>query len=133
MTDNQKDQKAQKPVKEPRSIATIPNTIPFRGGGQGRPSLPPAPDADDEAITAAERALGTTDPRKREVVVSPTTPRRSRRKKEQPATESMLVKGPKPVIDAFNKYKDDEGFRSSWAALEQLLLNSGVNMPDFDA
>lgn len=129
MTENKKDQKAQKPVKEPRSIATIPSRV----AGQGRPSLPPAPDVDDEAVSAAEKALGTTDPRKREIPNVVPTQRRSRRKKEQPTTESMLVKGPKPVIDAFNKYKDDEGFRSSWAALEQLLLNSGVSIPEFDA
>lgn len=125
---SEKQQKGSRPSREPRAIATIPAI----GAGREKPKLPPAPEVDEEALSAVEQALGTTDPLKREAVVVSQTTRRNRRKKEQPITESMLVKGPKPVIDAFNKYKDDEGYRSSWAALEQLLLNSGVSLPEFD-
>lgn len=130
MTTQKPEPKAQKAAKEKKTLATIS----YFEREKDKRILPSAPDANEERILAAEKEIASPD-HKDSVVRKPTgvPPRGGRRKKKQPATESMLVKGPKPVIDAFNKYKDEEGFRSSWAALEQLLLNSGVNMPDFDA
>lgn len=118
------------PKKAPPEVAVLPTA--YVGTGGGRPKLPPAPEVDEAKIGEAENAMGTTDPRNRVPPFKQAAPRRSRRKKEPPKTESMLVKGPAPVIDAFNKYKEDQGFKSSWAALEELLLNSGVSVPEFD-
>lgn len=104
------------------------------------PPLPRSPEVDEGALARAEQELNVTP--KAAPASSPepaaaegqgtAAPTRRRRAKKKPDPDGVIIKGPKPVIDAFRRFKDEEEFRSFWEALEDLLVARGVKVEDFD-
>lgn len=105
---------------------------------RSRSELPRAPEVDEEALARAEAVIepgaATASPPTRVDPVSSAAPgpRRRRRLSGKPEADVIFIKGPKPVIDAFNAFKEREQFRGSWQALEHLLISYGIEIEDFD-
>lgn len=103
-------------------------------GSRTRAELPRSPDADDERVRAAEKAGNVTDPRYANIPEESAEPPtgRSRRRRKKVEIDTVYIRGPKPVIDALARYKEEQNFRNNWGALEDLLLQAGIQIEDFD-
>ena len=100
-------------------------------GGKRRQPLPTSPDVDEEGLARAEkemygekgRAGRTTEAR---------LPRRERRARHKKSEATVYIRGPQPVVDAFNAFKEKHGYDNAWSALEELLLAYGEPIEDFE-
>lgn len=130
-------------TKGPKMIARVPRTPGNRAGQLA--NLPKSPDVDEEALARAEAEIGAARNRgvgfpkpdaaatgTDVVAIDPDAVTRRNRKMERPPMGQMTFRAPKPIMDAFNQYKEKGNFRSNWAALEELMLRCGVEVEEFD-
>lgn len=109
----------------------------------GKKSLPAAPEVDERKLAQAEREI--EEARSPELqhapsraVKAPTMAERGPRRVIKDAENSkagrrrMLLEGPAPVLDAFHKHMEDEGFKTKWDTLFDLLLKAGIDVEPFD-
>lgn len=93
--------------------------------------LPRSPEVDESALKRAETEIENADKSKRTRKKTKTAARWIRRKQRE--EEVLYIKGPRVVIEAFTKFKEEEQFKANWDALLDLLERSGVKIEDFDA
>lgn len=102
-----------------------------RSRGRG---LPKSPEVDEGALERAESQIGHAPaPTAAPKATAPKKSSGRRRKKKQREEEILYIKGPKQVIEAFTKFKEDEDFKANWDALVDLMEQAGIEIADFDA
>lgn len=110
---------------------------------KGRGALPKAPDVDEDKLASAEAEIAkSANPEaqraaEQQAAVARMGGRGPRRKTKDSGNSKagrarMLLEGPAPVIDAFNKHMETEGFKTKWDTLYDLLLKAGVEVEPFD-
>ena len=113
---------------EPKGTLAVVGKAPPRS----KRKLPSAPDVDEDRLTAAEDQIGGKQNAPAPTAAPSTKTKTRRRKKKQREEGVLYIRGPKAVVEAFEKFKDDEELKANWDALLELMERAGVEVGDFD-
>lgn len=116
-------------VKKPKAMQAASFQVP--SGKRRLMPLPASPEVDDKDLAEAEKEIYGEKPGVGRTVES-RQPRRNRSTRRKKSEATVYIRGPQPVIDAFNLFKERHGFENAWSALEELLLAYGEPIEEFD-